>query len=574
MKEREQKMKDVKEGSVGKLNSINAKIISLVVFSVVLAVVVCLLTIVPNAKKALEESTKAYMLNAASSQKTIIDASLDRKKGEQSDYEGLLSKVKIESASSSYAYLVDSDGKMLYHPIADKIGQPVENTVVTGLVKELKAGNRPADNVVTYDFNGVKKYASYAITDNDQILVISADEAEIMAPIDQVLRIALIVGIAMVLICGAIGLIVSTIITKSLKVLTEIIIATSNFDYRKNTNGVRLENRKDETGAVARAVAKMRINLREMVRDISSSSDKIANNVKSLENVTHVVNSMCMDNSATSEELAAGMEETAATTETIYGNIGTMEEGATEIGERSTKGEELSREVLDRANLLKVTTQEAGKRTRSLYESVKVKADQAVEESKAVDKINELTDSIMSISSQTGLLALNASIEAARAGEAGRGFAVVATEIGNLANETSKAVADINTIVGEVTKAVVNMTDCLKDTTGFLEETVLVDYGKFSQVSEQYSQDAIEFKASMNEIYSSINKLTDSIHLISESVSGINDTVGESTMGVTDIAAKTTDMVTKTSETSDLVEESMECVAQLEKIVDQFILDK
>ena len=63
MKEREQKMKDVKEGSVGKLNSINAKIISFVVFSVVLAVVVCLLTIVPNAKKALEESTKAYMLN-------------------------------------------------------------------------------------------------------------------------------------------------------------------------------------------------------------------------------------------------------------------------------------------------------------------------------------------------------------------------------------------------------------------------------------------------------------------------------------------------------------------------------
>ena len=574
MKEREKKVKESKEGTVGKLNSINAKVITLVVFSVILAVVVCLLTIVPNAKKALEESTKSYMLNAVSSQKTILNASLDGNEGELADYEKILSKVKIESAASSYAYLVDSDGTMLYHPLAEKIGQPVENTVVTGLVKQLKDGNRPDDNVVTYDFNGVKKYASYAITDNDQILVISADEAEIMAPIDQVLRLALIVGIGMVLICGAIGFIVSMIITKSLKTLTGIIIATSNFDYRMNLDGVKLENRKDETGAMARAIAKMRVNLRDMVMNISSASEKIANNVKSLENVTHVVNSMCMDNSATSEELAAGMEETAATTETIYGNIGTMEQGATEIGERSTKGAELSREVLERANLLKVTTQEAGKRTRSLYESVKVKADQAVEESKAVDKINELTDSIMSISSQTGLLALNASIEAARAGEAGRGFAVVATEIGNLANETSKAVSDINLIVGEVTKAVLNMTDCLKDTTGFLEETVLEDYGKFAQVSEKYSQDAIEFKASMNEIYTSINKLTDSIHLISQSVSGINDTVGESTMGVTDIAAKTTDMVTKTSETSDLVDESMECVAQLEKIVEQFILDK
>ena len=569
----EKKMNARGDGKVGRLQSINAKVITLVVASVILAVVVCLLTIVPNAKKALENSTKSYMLNAVSSQKTILNASLKGKDGELSDFEEILSKVKIESAASSYAYLVDASGTMLYHPVAEKIGQSVENSVVTGLVKELEKGNRPADNVVTYDFNGVKKYASYAITDKDQILVISADEVEIMKPINNVLRLALFVGIGMVLACGAIGFIVSSLITKSLKLLTEIIISTSNFDYRKNANGQKLVGRKDETGAMARAISKMRSNLRDMVEEISSSSDKIANNVKSLEDVTHVVNSMCMDNSATSEELAAGMEETAATTETIYGNIGSMETGAMEIGERSSKGEELSREVLERANVLKVTTQEAGKRTRTLYESVKVKADQAVEESRAVDKINELTDSIMSISSQTGLLALNASIEAARAGEAGRGFAVVATEIGNLANETSKAVSDINTIVGEVTKAVVNMTDCLKDTTGFLENTVLEDYGKFSQVSEQYSQDAIEFKASMNEIYSSINMLTDAIHMISESVSGINDTVGESTMGVTDIAAKTTDMVTKTSETSDLVEESMDCVAQLEKIVAQFILE-
>lgn len=579
MKENEMDAKEVEtnemksSSKVGGFRSINTKVIALVMISVLMAVAICLFTVAPKAKVSLENSTKAYMKNMASLQRDILDAQLDGEEGSGAEYEKMLSSITIEGAKSSYAYLVSKSGEMLYHPVPEKIGQPVENTVVTGIVDQLKAGNTPQDDVVTYDFNGVKKYASYAITSQEQILVITADEAEIMVPISNVIKLAIFIGIGIIVVFAFFAFFVSTIITRSLKKLTEIIVAMSNFDYRKNTREDLLCKQKDETGSIARAVRQMRQNLSEMVANINSASAKIEKNVKSLEEVTNVVNSMCMDNSATSEELAAGMEETAATTETIYSSIATMQKGASDINELSMFGDKVSKEVLERANILEKTTMEASNKTRETYESVKVKADKAIEGSKAVDKINELTDSIMSISSQTSLLALNASIEAARAGEAGRGFAVVATEIGNLAKETSTAVGDINTIVGEVVKAVMNMTDCLTETTGFLETTVLTDYGKFTKVSEQYSEDAIEFKSSMNEIYSAINKLTDSIHLITESVSGINETIGESTMGVTDIATKTTDMVTKTSETNDLVEESMECVKQLEQMVGKFILE-
>lgn len=579
MKENEMDAKEVEtnemksSSKVGGFRSINTKVIALVMISVLMAVAICLFTVVPKAKVSLENSTKAYMKNMASLQRDILDAQLYGEEGSGAEYEKMLSSITIEGAKSSYAYLVSKSGEMLYHPVPEKIGQPVENTVVTGIVDQLKAGNTPQDDVVTYDFNGVKKYASYAITSQEQILVITADEAEIMVPISNVIKLAIFIGIGIIVVFAFFAFFVSTIITRSLKKLTEIIVAMSNFDYRKNTREDLLCKQKDETGSIARAVRQMRQNLSEMVANINSASAKIEKNVKSLEEVTNVVNSMCMDNSATSEELAAGMEETAATTETIYSSIATMQKGASDINELSMFGDKVSKEVLERANILEKTTMEASNKTRETYESVKVKADKAIEGSKAVDKINELTDSIMSISSQTSLLALNASIEAARAGEAGRGFAVVATEIGNLAKETSTAVGDINTIVGEVVKAVMNMTDCLTETTGFLETTVLTDYGKFTKVSEQYSEDAIEFKSSMNEIYSAINKLTDSIHLITESVSGINETIGESTMGVTDIATKTTDMVTKTSETNDLVEESMECVKQLEQMVGKFILE-
>lgn len=562
-----------KKGRVKGFRSINAKVIALVMVSVLMAVAICLFIVVPKTKASLENSTKAYMKNMASLQRDILDVQLEGEDGSAAEYDQLLSSIRIEGAKSSYAYLVSGSGEMLYHPVPEKIGQPVENIVVTGLVEQLKKGENPEDDVVTYDFNGVKKYASYAITGQEQILVITADESEIMTPINDVVKSAIVVGAIIVVVFAIVGFLVSTIITKSLKKLTEIIVALSNFDYRKNEKEDMLCKLKDETGAMARAVSTMRQNLGEMVENISNASDKIASNVKSLEDVTNVVNSMCMDNSATSEELAAGMEETAATTETIYSNIETMQNGASDINELTMFGDKVSKEVLDRANSLEKTTLEASNRTKQTYESVKIKADNAIEGSKAVDKINELTESIMSISSQTSLLALNASIEAARAGEAGRGFAVVATEIGNLAKETSLAVGDINLIVGEVVKAVLNMTECLTETTGFLESTVLTDYSEFTKVSEQYSEDAIEFKNSMNEIYTAINKLTDSIHLITESVSGINDTIGESTMGVTDIATKTTDMVTKTSETNDLVEESMDCVKQLEEMVAKFILD-
>ena len=97
--------------------------------------------------------------------------------------------VGVEGISSSYAYIVSSDGTMLYHPTAEKIGKSVENAVIKGVVSELKNGQKPENKVVTYDFNGVNKYAAYNISkDQSKIVVISADESEVLQPVNNMMK--------------------------------------------------------------------------------------------------------------------------------------------------------------------------------------------------------------------------------------------------------------------------------------------------------------------------------------------------------------------------------------------------
>lgn len=549
-------------------HSISFKIMALVAVCITVTVTICTLILVNNSKSEITGVTKDYMLYVAKSNKEALN-----KSGGQTSpimLETIIGDVKIDGVESSYGYLVSPDGDMLYHPTKEKIGSKVENAVVSGLVSQISAGQMPKDDVVTYEYKGANKLASYVITNSKQIFVVTADEDDVLAPMNKVTRNGIIVAIVMIIVSIAAAYVVSKLITKPIGDLTEILEQTAGFDFRHNPKSKKLCARNDENGVMARAVASMRNSLRRMVASIEEASFKINGNVDQLQDVTNVVNAMCTDNSATTEELAAGMQETAATTESIYANIGYMKTGAQDIEALSEAGDALSKEVMERAAALRDKTLSATSQTREKYESVKKRSDAAIEDSKAVDKINVLTESIMAISSQTSLLALNASIEAARAGEAGKGFAVVATEIGNLANQTSTAVTDINDIVGEVNKAVSNMSGCLTETGTFLEETVLKDYAEFAEVSEQYNDDAVKFQESMNDVRESIVNLNDSIAKISDAMSGITSTVGESTVGVTDIAEKTTDMVSRTSETSGLVEESKNCVGQLQDIVNEF----
>ena len=379
----------MKQEKVTFIHSISAKITLLAVFIVVVSLVGSVINASSKSRKVVENVNSNYILSLAEmGAQTIGNIPADIATDEE--YSKIISEINMTGVESAYAYLVSEDGTMIYHPTADKIGQPVENTVVKEVVSQLASGTVPEDNVVEYEFNGGIKYAGYALTPDHMIVVVTADKDEIVKPVNQMIwSMSITAGITLV-VCVIIGYLLSRFICTPLEHLTEIIKNTADLNFSHNAKSDGLCKRTDETGFMARELRVMRRNLREMVANIDTASQQITGNVDGLKQVTETVDHMCSDNSATSQQLAAGMQETAATTVNINENVGTMKEEADRLTEMAEKGADVSNEVMDRAKNLCNKTVTASNRTMEMYTNVKEKSEKAIEGSKAVEKINEL----------------------------------------------------------------------------------------------------------------------------------------------------------------------------------------
>lgn len=488
---------------------------------------------------------------------------------------GMITEMSDEITvfDSGSAFIVGSSGTMMYHDQIETgtVLAEYENGKMADLA-EFIADESNQGVIRKYRIDGKAKRLAFGMLDNGMRLVLSAPDREITANANS-LSLQIIISFTVgLVISAALGFLISASIAGPINRITGIVQRTAQLNFRKSEGGDSLKNRKDETGAMAKAVGEMRVVLRNLVKNMEQIKTNLDDNMRSLDSVMKENSDAAQDNSATTQELAAGMQEASANTTMIAENINAIRENVSGINSRSRRGQEESGEIMSRAEKLCRSTAESSDKTMDIYKSMKERTADAIEQSKVVSKINELTETIRQISSQTNLLALNANIEAARAGDAGKGFAVVATEIGSLASQTFTTVDSINGIVGEVNTAVSNMADCIEQIMEFLEKTVVTDYDSFREVGTRYQEDAAAFTQSMKEIHSEITELSRRVDEIASVVDSVKETISQSAEGVNGIAEKSCTAAEKTAEGCEYLSENKEKLEALKGLIDQFEL--
>ncbi len=559
------------------LHSIFVKIVSLVVITIVLFVAMNIGYIIPSAKKTIQTVNENNMQDLATLSASLVENQLTQLGEDQVTYDVLLPILDgygLKGIDSSYIYVVDETGNFVYHRKPDKINTMVANASIKELLQQIPTGTYTPSGIYHYtDENGVNKYCSYqVIQSTGWISVCVADEKEIMASINAIRNIGILMSAAVALIALLVGFFASKTITKPIEILTAIIKRTGDLDFTASDELESIEENKDETGVMARAVADMEDSLRNIVERIATTSDDLEAHAQRLKQITIEIDSANSENSASSEELAASMEETSATTEVINERTQVIKKNADDIAAESKLGAQNAQDISRKAIYAQERTLEAKNATVQIRTEINEEGQIAIEKSKSVAKVNQLANAIQDIASQTNLLALNASIEAARAGDAGRGFAVVASEIGELAKQSSDAVSNIMAIVEEVEDSVEAMNKCLTRTLDYLETNVSEDYDNFLAVADDYRADATGFADSMTQITNRIEDLQNSTADISVSVDQITSTVGEAAIAVTNVAERATDVANLSDGVVKVVEETEQNSYDLRDIKNSFTI--
>ncbi|MCR5624968.1 MAG: hypothetical protein K6G11_06940 [Lachnospiraceae bacterium] len=285
-----------------------------------------------------------------------------------------------------------------------------------------------------------------------------------------------------------------------------------NSNYRLRFNIVREEKQHND----------------RLMKELMGASDKLLSDISLVSDKMHQLETSTAKTMTSMENVANGTNDTAE-------SIQIQLEKTEEISYTIQEVENASKEIGDKIFTTREEVSKAQENIDSLMGQVNVSAEGNVNVSSELAQLNEHTTQMQTIinmideiTTQTSLLALNASIEAARAGEAGKGFSVVASEISKLATQTQSATDNITELIENVSlelNRVVSVIEEMIENINAQNDAVDATVKSFKAINEATE----EVYNKSTELTNLMSGLTESNHAIIEGIETISAATEEVT---------------------------------------------
>lgn len=430
--------------------------------------------------------------------------------------DSLIEMVQNVSADENIqTFLLAGDNSVITHENGEYLPKESGNTILSDVLRiDLESGE-----ITTFtDYDGARKYCivqeiertgwKFGITQNTSV---------IRGKIVGNLVLPLIADLVMLVLSVVL---LNIVIAAMLKPMSEM----KRFIKEKVVGMQNCRAERSEVKEISYLIEELENRVISTIRKTQQETVHIRNMMSATGDHVSAMNGNIMEISALLEETGASV---ALQTESI-GNIdNTCKDVSCSIDElvnsaQTINGraneiivrvEQMVPEVLeDKASAIKVTLDS------------REKLQNAIEETKVISQIVEVSQAISEIAGQTSLLSLNASIEAARAGEAGKGFAVVAEEIKKLSETTENEIDKVNALTDKVMGSVKTLAEASNYIISFLDDVVMRDYDKLETLADNYKEDATYYA----QVSGTLNENTKELSVSIANINGILDTINRS----------------------------------------------
>ncbi len=357
------------------------------------------------------------------------------------------------------------------------------------------------------------------------------------------------------------GMVLAFVMSKSLTTEIRSLVSTARTVAEGDLSRDVPVNTTDEVGELATTFNQMVGSLREIAREVKTTSEAVTSSALALSASAEEMNASTEEIAATVEQIAKGAEHQASLIEQTSNVMREMARGITEIATRAKAASEAASEAGYTAQTGGKSAREAMEKMRQVFTIIEGAAGGVKGFSEKTQQIGTIVDVITKIAQQTNLLALNATIEAARAGEAGRGFAVVAEEVRKLATEAASSAEKIAEIIRQVQAETVRVGSSMEVATGEITS---------GREGLTYTSDALEeiVRVVVDQVkkVQEISALTDRQ---TQSAQELVKTIDEIAKVAEDNAASTQEASAATTEQTASMEQMAQSAQQLSGLADK-----